>query len=520
LSTSPGERGRRLLLAAGHASRRGQPGLVLRLLEVAASSELSTFDRVRAELLREDFEGVVLADSQRVVHLCGLGRRAVEAGESDLALDLAYAAARLSCASAVDAQVRTEVSSLAGRLARDSTDARAVAALALADPVGHGRAVLSMLTDLDQDRAVTGDALAAYAAAARAVGDYVLASTLIDRAETDFRARGLLGPLARTLCIAADLRLDLGDWDRSAAAREEFSHLGGASMSASHQAFARATTAKGAALRGDIDTALELVSDAEHSPAARSGTSQRARMQIARGLAHISSGRHGEAFSALRRVFEPDDACHHFREQFDAIAYLAESAVRTGNQDQARVMLQRLQPVAHASRSPVLSTQMDYAAAVLASDDAAEPLFLAALSADSAAAPWPRARLQLAYGCWLRRQHRVTQSRGPLQSSLSIFQQLGATRWAEEAGAELNASGVQLEAGRDAPVPPLLSAQEWKIARLAAQGLSNRQIGEQLYLSPRTVGSHLYRIFPKLGVTARGQIALRLDEEHAVRPDR
>jgi DNA-binding NarL/FixJ family response regulator len=114
----------------------------------------------------------------------------------------------------------------------------------------------------------------------------------------------------------------------------------------------------------------------------------------------------------------------------------------------------------------------------------------------------------------------VTQSRGPLQSSLSIFQQLGATRWAEEAGAELNASGVQPEAGRDAPVPPLLSAQEWKIARLAAQGLSNRQIGEQLYLSPRTVGSHLYRIFPKLGVTARGQIALRLDEEHAVRPDR
>jgi len=56
-----------------------------------------------------------------------------------------------------------------------------------------------------------------------------------------------------------------------------------------------------------------------------------------------------------------------------------------------------------------------------------------------------------------------------------------------------------------------LSAQELQIARLAAEGLSNREIGERLYLSPRTVGSHLYRIFPKLDITSRAQLARRLE---------
>jgi DNA-binding NarL/FixJ family response regulator len=57
-----------------------------------------------------------------------------------------------------------------------------------------------------------------------------------------------------------------------------------------------------------------------------------------------------------------------------------------------------------------------------------------------------------------------------------------------------------------------LSAQELQIARLAAEGLSNREIGERLYLSPRTVGSHLYRIFPKLNITSRAQLAARLEQ--------
>lgn len=82
--------------------------------------------------------------------------------------------------------------------------------------------------------------------------------------------------------------------------------------------------------------------------------------------------------------------------------------------------------------------------------------------------------------------------------------------WAEQTREALRASGERAVSARSKGAVADLTPQELQIARLAAEGLSNRHIGEQLYLSPRTVGSHLYRIFPKLGVTARGQLAAAL----------
>ncbi|HEY2262897.1 MAG TPA: helix-turn-helix transcriptional regulator [Streptosporangiaceae bacterium] len=82
--------------------------------------------------------------------------------------------------------------------------------------------------------------------------------------------------------------------------------------------------------------------------------------------------------------------------------------------------------------------------------------------------------------------------------------------WAGQARAELRAAGERIAAPEPGQAAVPLSTQELPIARLAAGGLSNREIGERLYLSPRTVGSHLYRIFPKLGITSRAQLAGRL----------
>jgi ATP/maltotriose-dependent transcriptional regulator MalT len=372
-----------------------------------------------------------------------------------------------------------------------------------------------MLADVDEDAAIDGDELRAYGVAARAVGEYSIASRLLDAAEAALRPRGLLGPLARTLCVAADVRLDLGEWDRAADALTEFAALSAASMSPSHRATALATTAKIAALRGDTAAALELVSETEHSPGARSGSRYLARAQIVRGIVGISTGKHVDAYDALSRVFRPDDPSHHFREQFDAVAFFAEAAAHTGRQDQAADWLQRMQLIADTCASPMLTAQLSYAAAVLAPDDAAEQLFLAGLASVGASSPWQRARLQLAYGRWLRRHQRVTQSRGPLAASLATLRGLGAARWAAEALDELTASGMPGRTRNHGSGSALLSAQESTIAHLAARGLSNREIGQQLYLSPRTVSSHLYRIFPKLGISARGQIAARLTEEDA-----
>jgi DNA-binding NarL/FixJ family response regulator len=118
--------------------------------------------------------------------------------------------------------------------------------------------------------------------------------------------------------------------------------------------------------------------------------------------------------------------------------------------------------------------------------------------------------LELALGAWLRRQRRVTESRIPLRSAQVAFDVIGATAWAEQARAELRAAGLRPSDQAGRTPREVLSAQEFQIAELVAQGLSNREIGQRLYLSPRTIGSHLYRMFPKQGVTSRSQLAAAL----------
>lgn len=93
-----------------------------------------------------------------------------------------------------------------------------------------------------------------------------------------------------------------------------------------------------------------------------------------------------------------------------------------------------------------------------------------------------------------------------MTAALDTFRRLGARPWWERAQAELRAAGIEAAVS---PVPSAFtefSPQQQQIVRLAAHGLTNRQIGERLFLSLRAVGSYLYRVFPRLGITARTQL--------------
>ncbi len=151
-----------------------------------------------------------------------------------------------------------------------------------------------------------------------------------------------------------------------------------------------------------------------------------------------------------------------------------------------------------------------YARAVLAAEDRAEVLFDEAIRLKAGASPWYCARVDLAYGSWLRRHRRVAESRRPLEAAQPVFDALGAAAWSARAVQELAATGRRARQ-HEADAWSKLSAQELQVVRLAAQGLSNREIGARLYLSHRTVGSHLYRAFPKLGVRSRSELHLALD---------
>jgi DNA-binding NarL/FixJ family response regulator len=92
-----------------------------------------------------------------------------------------------------------------------------------------------------------------------------------------------------------------------------------------------------------------------------------------------------------------------------------------------------------------------------------------------------------------------------------IFDTLGCAAWGDQARRELRASG-ESSRRRDLSLRDELTAQDLQIAYLAAEGLSNREIGQKLFVSPRTVSTHLYRIYPKLGISARSQLAVALSE--------
>jgi DNA-binding CsgD family transcriptional regulator len=199
-------------------------------------------------------------------------------------------------------------------------------------------------------------------------------------------------------------------------------------------------------------------------------------------------------------------------DRFMGIGALADAAVQCGNQAVATTILGELEALATLTPSPALRFGILYARPILANDNDAERLYLDALASELGAWPFLRARLQLGYGAWLRRRRRIAESRAPLRAARDTFDALGTPRWAERARQELRASGERSRR-RVPDTRDELTPQELQIARLAAAGLSNRDIGQQLYLSPRTVASHLYRVFPKLGVTSRSQLASALRPE-------
>jgi DNA-binding NarL/FixJ family response regulator len=124
-----------------------------------------------------------------------------------------------------------------------------------------------------------------------------------------------------------------------------------------------------------------------------------------------------------------------------------------------------------------------------------------------------RARLELGYGSWLRRQRRPGEARAPLRSALVTLERIGADTWAERARSELRAAGDRISGADESPPgrrQEALTGQQLQIARLVADGLSNREIGERLFMSHRTVGAHLRHVFTKLGITSRTQLAALL----------
>jgi DNA-binding CsgD family transcriptional regulator len=199
------------------------------------------------------------------------------------------------------------------------------------------------------------------------------------------------------------------------------------------------------------------------------------------------------------------------------IGDLAEAAAGADSSAAARARVAEVEVMVGDAPAEWIAVSLRHARAVLAEDEPeAGARFEDAFAAGLDRWPFWRGRLLLARGRWLRRHRRMMDSRGPLREARDLFDLIGAGDWADQARRELRASGERSRR-RVPEARDDLTAQELQIAQLAADGLSNREIGQQLFLSHRTVSTHLYRVFPKLGITSRADLATALASDAPAR---
>ena len=263
-----------------------------------------------------------------------------------------------------------------------------------------------------------------------------------------------------------------------------------------------------AAARGDDALARELA-DAITDWAEPRGAHLIAQFaNHARGLAALGRGDFEAAYHHASAVCPPGEFAPYNHHALWVCMDLVEAAVRTDRHAQAAAHVAAMHRYGIARISPRIALLAGGSAGLAARhDEAALAAFEQALAIPGADRwPFDLARVRLAYGERLRRARSGRAAGAELRAAHDAFQRLGAMPWARRAAAELRATGQAPAAASANGSAEPLTPQEHEIASLAAAGLTNKQIGARLYLSHRTVSGHLYRIFPKLGITTRAAL--------------
>lgn len=505
LSSDPERRAARLLRAAELACDHGLTDQALRHARQIDPSGLGTFGRALLLWVHDLLPGNSAVGRERIAELCEAAR-AVAPRDPALTQKLLYAAARMCWWQQAGPGERRMVLRAFEELRSGPRDARDIAVMALTAPLSppHAQPPHSVPGPADEDeRHLSGQV-------AHLVSDLDRAAPLLEEAEAAVRAGGRWGRLPQLLVPRAMGRIWLGtQWHTAQALAEEGRMIAGRTGQQDWVARATGTLGIIAALRGQHDKALEYAAEVEEASLRLGQNRQLNLAALTRALTASGTGRYVEAYARLRSLFA-NPASYAF-EQVWGLAFLAEAALPAGEQADARTVVEHVTVRIEAGRAPLPQAILAYADAVLAPDDEAEARFRRALGPGAGAWPLLHGMTQFGYGAWLRRRRRVTESRTPLATAESVLRALGAQARAEQAAAELRATGRATDGhSHTDDVARVLSPQQLTIARLAARGLTNRAIGEQLRLSPRTVASHLYQIFPKLGVSSRAQLAARI----------
>ncbi|MEW2570643.1 AAA family ATPase [Streptomyces sp. NPDC047070] len=425
------------------------------------------------------------------------------------ALDLLAGAAVVRFYSGEDAQ-RHRIQDVLRHLPEDTSPAGLRAWVgAVSDPFGSRDGLLTLLPQLTAEAQAQPEHLVTVGIMAWLLDETPQAVRAFDKAFDRWESRGGL-PQGLGGAVAWAY-VERGRWDQ---AREACARTAAVARAAGlGHAVACAATVEAVVLahQGDVSAARARAEEALAliDPLESRSVSVYARRAL--GAAAAAEGGYETAYEQLRMAFTADGAPVHYHASYPALADLAAAAVRSGRREDAAAIVERCARTLTDHASPRLRALLSRARGLLADPEDAESHFRAAL-AEPVLVHWPfeRAQTLLDLAEWLRRRRRIAEARAPLGDALETFRRLGARPWIERARAESRAAGLDVtDTVPDALAE--LSPQQQQIVRLAARGLTNREIGEQLFLSPRTVSSHLYRSFPKLGITARSQLRDLID---------
>ena len=345
-----------------------------------------------------------------------------------------------------------------------------------------------------------------------------LAVRVLREALSQLRAPGVRGASGGVLWALEWACIDSGRWDDALAAAGEASNIAAAYKMETVACSADLAMATVLAMRGDHDRVAPLLARVLAAVDLSEYRGFAARTRHAAGLDALAQGNYVTSYAQLSQLFAADGTPLHHHFSYLAIADLAAAAARSDRRLEARTLLERALARVDPAPGPRLEQLVARARGLLAEPTDAGPYFAAPLS-DPAGSTWPfeRAQLQLDYGEWLRRQRRINNAKPVLGDALETFRRLGAEPWTQRAEAERRACGgtaQNLSAARDALDG--LTTQQREVVILAGRGLTNGEIADRLFLSPRTVASHLYRSYPKLGIAGRHQLHNLVD--HAGTP--
>jgi ATP/maltotriose-dependent transcriptional regulator MalT len=507
------QRARRLVAAATAAEAAGQVSRAEQLADQAEALPLTPGLRGRLGLVR----GLIRMHRDRPADAVGqLASVAADLADDDPDLALETLMTALEAAAvAGDFTQAPRLADLAAGLAEGRTFPPAGLLAGMSRMVqGDAAGATAPLSSFIEHARGSQDArwLSWAAAAATFVGDEHGATELYDRAISRARALGAVSSLPwmlenRALLEAAGGRTSLAEAD--AAESLELADVVGASP----PLLALTSLTLCAALRGEEAAARDLgsqtIAGAErHGVRLPVGLVLAALLELELGLGRIDS-----AMARTQEIAEARPAVHPMVSLLTTPSRL-EIMLRAGR-PVAPDELAPYQAWASNSPSPAHRAIGLRCQAMIASPEEAAALFEQSLALHQGAdRPYDLARTRLLYGELLRRQRRPARAREHLREAAEAFDRFGARLWAERARVELRATGESTGApSREALAE--LTPQELQIVRLVSEGLSNRQVAEQLFLSPRTVEYHLYKVYPKLRVGSRTELIRRWSEQLA-----